>query len=189
MFYSATTAGFYDRVIHGGNIPADAVEITSEEHAALLVGQSEGKIISADADGKPVLVTPAGPTLEESIVALVKQIDADVDAIYQSVIGYRATEYAEAESQAKTFKEAHYVGEVPVCVQGWADAKAKSAQWAADDILATSAAWRTAQAYIRTQRLAAKVAAGAAEDEAALGAVKTAWAGLVTAIREQLGVA
>ena len=58
MFYSKTTGGFYVREIHGDNIPTDVVEITSEQHQALLEGQSQGKIISADKNGKPVLQDP-----------------------------------------------------------------------------------------------------------------------------------
>ena len=65
MFYSKTTGGFYTREIHGDNIPHDAVEITIEEHAALMQGQSEGKIISGDADGYPVLADPPKPTSAE----------------------------------------------------------------------------------------------------------------------------
>ena len=42
MFYSKSTGGFYSRAIHGDNIPADAVEITDEEHRELLEGQSRG---------------------------------------------------------------------------------------------------------------------------------------------------
>ena len=58
MLYSKSTNGFYHPAIHGDNIPADAVEITCEQHAALLAGQSAGKIIAADADGFPVLQDP-----------------------------------------------------------------------------------------------------------------------------------
>lgn len=61
MLYSASTGGFYDIEIHGTNIPSDAVEITDDEHAALLTGQAEGKLISADASGHPVLTTPPAP--------------------------------------------------------------------------------------------------------------------------------
>lgn len=46
-------------------IPADAVEITTEEHAALLDGQSQGKRIVADIDGRPMLADPAPPTAVE----------------------------------------------------------------------------------------------------------------------------
>lgn len=39
-------------------IPADAVEITEAEHAALLDAQSQGKRIEVDANGMPVAVDP-----------------------------------------------------------------------------------------------------------------------------------
>ena len=65
MFYSKSTGGFYDTAIHGNNIPADAVEITADEHAALLEGQSAGKLIQAAANGRPVLVDPPKPTAAE----------------------------------------------------------------------------------------------------------------------------
>ena len=65
MFYSATTGGFYTAEIHGDNIPSDAVEITAEEHQALIDGQSNGKRIVADLDGRPVLADPPAPTTEE----------------------------------------------------------------------------------------------------------------------------
>jgi len=55
IYFSASTCGFYDSDIHGDRIPADAVEITREEHAALLAGQSADKRIAAGADGRPKL--------------------------------------------------------------------------------------------------------------------------------------
>lgn len=58
VFYSASTGGFYTAEIHGDNIPAGAVEITQQEHAALLAGQAAGRHISADAKGCPVLIDP-----------------------------------------------------------------------------------------------------------------------------------
>ncbi len=65
MFYSKSTRGFYDTAIHGNAIPADAVEITAAEHAALLAAQSSGKVIQADKDGKPVAVDPPKPTVSD----------------------------------------------------------------------------------------------------------------------------
>lgn len=62
MKYSPSTRCFYDPDIHGDAIPADVVEISMEEHASLLVGQSAGKSINSDAQGRPVLVDPAPPT-------------------------------------------------------------------------------------------------------------------------------
>ena len=62
MFYSKSNGGFYDSEIHGNAIPADAVEITVDEHAALLAGQSTGEVITADANGFPILSAPPPPT-------------------------------------------------------------------------------------------------------------------------------
>lgn len=47
-------------------IPADAVEITSERHAALLAGESGGKIIAWGDDGFPVLIDPPPLTPEDA---------------------------------------------------------------------------------------------------------------------------
>ena len=58
MYFSKSTNGFYSREIHGNNIPDDAIEITSKEHAALLAGQAEGKRIVPDEQGRPVLADP-----------------------------------------------------------------------------------------------------------------------------------
>ena len=65
MFASKTTRGFYDAAIHGDNMPADVVEITAEEHAALLDGQSNGKLIDFDEAGRPFLTDPPPPTDEQ----------------------------------------------------------------------------------------------------------------------------
>ena len=66
-FFSKSTGGFYAEDMHGAQlmedgsvnpdckIPPGAVEITAEEHAALLEGQAAGKVIAADLQGKPVL--------------------------------------------------------------------------------------------------------------------------------------
>ena len=61
MLYAKSTGGFYDPAIHGDNIPSDAVEITEAEHAALLAGQSAGKIITTGSEGKPILVELSKP--------------------------------------------------------------------------------------------------------------------------------
>ena len=69
MFYSKSVGGFFDRAIHGNNIPADAVEITTAEHTALMQGQCAGGHIGADEAGRPVLIVPPPPTLTEAAVA------------------------------------------------------------------------------------------------------------------------
>ena len=76
MFYSKSTGGFYTPEIHGDNIPADAVEITEAEHAALIEGQSLGKLIVADESGRPILQDPPLPTAEQ----IAKRLEARVQS-------------------------------------------------------------------------------------------------------------
>ena len=80
MFYSKTTGGFYDSAIHGDAIPADAAEITVEEHQALLEGQSQGKRIVADEAGHPVLADPPPPTDEQIIAQYTTGVQQHLDA-------------------------------------------------------------------------------------------------------------
>lgn len=54
-FFTASPLAFYAPEIHGSEIPAVAVEISDEEHAALLEGQAAGQIIAAGPDGRPML--------------------------------------------------------------------------------------------------------------------------------------
>lgn len=77
MFYSKTALGFFDITIHGlGGIPADAVEITMDEHAALLHAQSAGKCIVADTGGRPVAIDPPKPTAAQMWDAIKAKRDA-----------------------------------------------------------------------------------------------------------------
>jgi hypothetical protein len=69
MNYSASANAFYLSEIHGDSIPTDAVAIIAEEHAALLAGQSLGKIIAPDALGRPRLIDPVPPTEAELLAA------------------------------------------------------------------------------------------------------------------------
>ena len=87
MFYSKKTGGFYDLRIHGDSIPEDAVKISRETHALLLLGQSEGKRIVPDPDGFPVLADPAPPTEAGLITAISLAVQSHLDATAQS-LGY-----------------------------------------------------------------------------------------------------
>ncbi|MGC5702366.1 tail fiber assembly protein [Pseudomonas sp. NFXW11] len=77
MFYSGATGlgGFYSVKVHGGNIPADAVEITDKEYADLLQGQAQGLRIICSPDGRPVLAAQALPTREELEGAAISERD------------------------------------------------------------------------------------------------------------------
>ena len=79
MFYSKTTGGFYTREIHGDNIAADAVEITVEEHQALIEGQSLGKRIVADENGRPILQDPPPPSPEQIVAQYTAAVQKHLD--------------------------------------------------------------------------------------------------------------
>ena len=79
VFFSPATGGFYIREIHGDNIPADAVEITVEEYQALLEGQSKGKVIMADENGRPILQDPPPPTPEQIMAECVERTQKRLD--------------------------------------------------------------------------------------------------------------
>lgn len=80
IYYSHSTGGFYDGNIHGGNIPTDAVAITADEHQALLDGQSAGKIIVADDQGRPILADPPPVPLERIKESAFTRIDTAAEA-------------------------------------------------------------------------------------------------------------
>lgn len=104
MHYSKQTGGFYSREIHGDNIPADAVEITDEEHAALLAGQAAGKVITADENGRPVLVDPPAPTPEQLATSARATRDAKLTATSWLVERHRE----EQETGATTLTDQEY---------------------------------------------------------------------------------
>ena len=79
MFYSKTTGGFYTAEIHGDNIPADAVEITEAEHAALIEGQSKGQRIVADTNGRPILQDPPPPSPEQIVAQYTAAVQKRLD--------------------------------------------------------------------------------------------------------------
>ena len=64
-FYSPTTKGFYNNIIHGDKLPDDVVEITEEEHQNLLLGEINGQLITV-VDHKVVLVDPPPPPLDDA---------------------------------------------------------------------------------------------------------------------------
>ncbi len=107
MYYAKSTGGFYDAAIHGGNIPADAVEIATTEHAALLAGQSNGKRIVADAAGRPVLADPPAPTFDELRTAKLAEINAACEVAIGAIkASYPASEvlsWSKQEAEARAF--------------------------------------------------------------------------------------
>jgi hypothetical protein len=130
----------------------------------------------------------AAANLSDAKTALLRKIDADVDAIYSDVIGQRGMEYADAEQAALAYQAAGYEGAVPDDVQCWAAVKNWTAKQAADDILVQAAAWRGAKSAMRAQRLARKEDVRNATTAGQVDAARSAWSGFVSIIRGQLGV-
>lgn len=84
MHYSASTGGFYDHEIHGESMPLDVVEISSDAHRALLMGQVDGLVISANEDGVPHLTEPLPPTVASIKLVMAAAVQAYIDAPAQA---------------------------------------------------------------------------------------------------------
>lgn len=67
FFYSPNTGGFYCEDVHGDAMPLDVVEVSADEHAALMAGQAIGKAIQANDQGLPVLVDAPAPSAADQI--------------------------------------------------------------------------------------------------------------------------
>lgn len=168
MYYSKSTNGFFDRSIHSDNIPTDAVEITAEEHAALIEGQSSGKIITTDETGRPVLADPPPAPANERRAAAKRTIDAaagNARARYVSAGQLVEEEYRLALQQTQAWRDAGSPSEqVPAAIQDWADAAGITAEQAATSIEQTAVAWEAVLLQVRQVRLAGKAAVDAAGD-------------------------
>ena len=87
MKYAPSTGAFYVPEIHGTSIPADAVDITPQQHEALLTAQAAGKRIVPDANGYPVAQDPPPPpppTAEQIRAALTDAVYAHMNAAAQA---------------------------------------------------------------------------------------------------------
>lgn len=104
MKYAKSTGGFYDEAIHGKRVPVDAVDIADAEYAALMLAQSQGKVIVSGEFG-PVAVAPTKTTAEldaeqtEAAKRRLKEID---DASIRSI-----REWLAAQPDAPQFVKNH----------------------------------------------------------------------------------
>ena len=155
-FYSKQTGCTYLPGIHGDQIPNDAVPIPEALYLEVIANPAAGKVRSHDANGLPILIDPPAyvPTTDE----FCSRIDAAADAARSRVAGdpLRAVEYDRARIEAQAFAEAGYPADaVPRTVAAWS-INGRTAQQAADSILAEAAAYTEALYVIRETRLAAK---------------------------------
>nr|DAL36827.1 MAG TPA_asm: tail fiber assembly protein [Caudoviricetes sp.] len=63
-YFSKTENGFFTSAALA---PTDAVEVSSERWSELMDGQSDGKLISSDMDGYPILIALPPPSHEEQV--------------------------------------------------------------------------------------------------------------------------
>lgn len=186
--YSSSTGGFYRTEIHGDAIPEDAIDVSDEQHEALLAGSSAGLTIAV-VDGSLQLVEPEPIALDVAKATLCRAIDAAADAVYVAIGGPspgRMAEYQQAKADALAFQAAGYTGTTPPTIGCWADAQAWTAQQACDDILATAAQWEGALVSIRTARLTGKAAVNAAPDAGTAQATASA---IIAGIQSATGAA
>lgn len=159
MYYSKQTNGFYTLEIHGNNIPADAVEITAEDHAALLAAQARGQIIRPDENGYPAAVTPPAPpapTRAELYTAKQTEIRDGAEAMLTAL----AAEYAPLErqtwdQQAAEAEALQADADAPATlVRAIAAARGMTVADLAARILANRRAWVEISGHVVGQRLA-----------------------------------
>jgi hypothetical protein len=104
MFASKSTCGFYDPATNV-SMPDDVVEITAEEHAALLKGQGEGQVIAWGEDGYPLLIDP--PPTDPADVAAVERAWRDAQLAATDGVVSRHRDEVE-ESGVTTLTAAQY---------------------------------------------------------------------------------
>lgn len=61
-YYNAANHAFYNDDHDWSVPPSGSVAISRQTYDALMAGQSQGKVIVADANGNPILVDPAPPS-------------------------------------------------------------------------------------------------------------------------------
>ncbi|HDT6544743.1 TPA: tail fiber assembly protein [Kluyvera ascorbata] len=65
--YSPGTNGFYnDSINYGDSLPNDLIDIPDNIYRNLLIGQSEGKLITPNGSNIPVLIEPAVNYVEQA---------------------------------------------------------------------------------------------------------------------------
>lgn len=65
IYYSPSLKGFYNTDVNIGDTGPDFIEISFELYVSLLDGQSAGKVIGLDSNGKPSLIDKPAPVAEE----------------------------------------------------------------------------------------------------------------------------
>lgn len=160
IFASPSTKLFYNDQINA-DIPSDSVEITNEQHMALLDGISNGKEIDFS-QIPPALREPekVWPTAQQ----LADLIDNKVAEIYNKWTRF-TSEYQAKEAAALAYQQAGYEGETSGWISSYADSAGLDYKEATDRILAQAESLRSAQIQIGQLRMR-KFELSALDDEA-----------------------
>jgi hypothetical protein len=114
MFYSASTGGFYLTAVHGNTMPADVVEISAEEHQALLEGQAAGGSIAPGEDGRPTLeFAPPEELLARAQQAAVLRMKDWLDAFLRPFTTGLPMEEVSSWTRKSEAARAHLAGATP----------------------------------------------------------------------------
>lgn len=173
--YSPSTGGFYVEGMHQEqDIPADAVDITPEEHQAVLLAAqaTPGGLIGME-EGRPVAVDAPPPTVEALRAAKQAQIRDGAEAVLAPLKAeYGPTEIASWDQQYEEANALEANPDAPApLVRAIAAARGMDAAALAARIRANRAAWVAISGHVVGQRLAYQDALDAAaalpdEDEA-----------------------
>jgi hypothetical protein len=126
IYYSSNPRGFYDSCLLGDNIPEGAKEITAELRQELLDGMEQGKILSEDSVGNPVLIE-LPPLTPEEVAAIERNWrDAKLAATDGDVTRHRdeveeglattltAEQYRDLQAYRRRLREWPESGEFPL---------------------------------------------------------------------------
>ncbi|QQM29282.1 hypothetical protein JET14_13190 [Martelella lutilitoris] len=106
IYWSNAAGGFLDDRLIVGNLPEDAVAITTERHAELLAGQAEGKRIVADGTGTPNLADQPAADRAATCAYLSASVDAAAElerSKYITAGSGQAMAYIEKARQAAAY--------------------------------------------------------------------------------------
>ena len=164
--------GFFDDS-YGGFVPAGAVEISQDKYLELLNGQAQGKQITADKIGNPVLIDPQPSAayvlnletltweisaekqtalLAESQTRLITNIDEHAAKIYSTWTRFES-EYRERQAAAEAFRAANYEGECSRYISDFAQRARLDNKTATNLILTQAAGLEKLQVELANQRM------------------------------------
>jgi hypothetical protein len=136
MLYSQTTRGFYLAGRHP-NIPEDAVEITDEQHQALLDGQAAGQAIIPDSTGAPILGDHPEPEFDVLVAFTKEQVRAARAPIFASLAGMQSQALATGDTTL-----AASIATIQNQLKALPDLDISACKTRADLVSAFAAAWK-----------------------------------------------